>query len=62
MARNWKGLCAAVDCSGMMMNNHHHQPIKDPTAGAQAFLMDYTQGEWAVTHHTGLVWVGGCEV
>jgi hypothetical protein len=22
--------------------NHHHQPINNPTAGAQAFLMDYT--------------------
>jgi hypothetical protein len=24
---------------------HHHQPINVPTAGAQAFLMDYPQGE-----------------
>jgi hypothetical protein len=23
-------------------HRHHHQPINDPTAGAQAFLMDYT--------------------
>jgi hypothetical protein len=23
-------------------NHHHHQPINVPTAGAQAFLMDYT--------------------
>jgi hypothetical protein len=30
---------------------HHHQPINAPTAGAQAFLMDYTQGERAITHH-----------
>jgi hypothetical protein len=22
---------------------HHHQPINDPTAGAQAFLIDYTR-------------------
>jgi hypothetical protein len=24
---------------------HHHQPINVPTAGAQAFLMGYPQGE-----------------
>jgi hypothetical protein len=29
-------------------------------AGAQAFLMDHTQGEWAITHHAGPVWVSGC--
>jgi hypothetical protein len=23
-------------------HHHHHQPINVPTAGAQAFLMDYT--------------------
>jgi hypothetical protein len=27
------------------------QPINVPTAGARAFLMDYTQGERAITHH-----------
>jgi hypothetical protein len=26
----------------MMETCHHHQPINFPTAGAQAFLMDYT--------------------
>jgi hypothetical protein len=42
-------------------NHHfHHQPINVPTAGAQAFLMDYTKGERAITHHAGPVWVGGC--
>jgi hypothetical protein len=24
------------------LHHHHHQPINVPTAGAQAFLMDYT--------------------
>jgi hypothetical protein len=24
------------------INYHHHQPINVPTAGTQAFLMDYT--------------------
>jgi hypothetical protein len=39
---------------------HHHQPINVPTAGAQAFLMDYPQGERAITHHAGPVRIGGC--
>jgi hypothetical protein len=34
-------------------HHHHHQPINVPTARAEAFLMDYTQGEWAITHHAG---------
>jgi hypothetical protein len=34
-------------------NHHHHQPINVPTAGAQTFLMDYPQGERAITHHAG---------
>jgi hypothetical protein len=38
---------------------HHHQPINVPTAGAQAFLMDYPQGEWALTDHAGPVRIGG---
>jgi hypothetical protein len=33
--------------------------INVPTAGAQAFLMDYTKGERAITHHAGQVRVGG---
>jgi hypothetical protein len=37
----------------------HHQPINVPTAGAQAFLMDYPQGERAITHHAGPVRIGG---
>jgi hypothetical protein len=41
-------------------HHHHHQPINVPTAGAQAFLMDYPQGERAITHHAGPVWIGGC--
>jgi hypothetical protein len=37
----------------------HHQPINVPTAGAQAFLMDYPQGERAITDHAGPVRIGG---
>jgi hypothetical protein len=37
----------------------HHQPIKGPTAGAQAFLMGFPQGERAITHHAGPVRIGG---
>jgi hypothetical protein len=40
--------------------SHHHQPISVPTAGAQAFLIDYAKGERDITHHVGLVRVGGC--
>jgi hypothetical protein len=29
------------------------------TAGAQAFFMDYPQGERAITHHAGPVRIGG---
>jgi hypothetical protein len=39
---------------------HHYQPIYVPTAGAQAFLMDYTLGERAIIHHAGPVQDGGC--
>jgi hypothetical protein len=38
--------------------NHHHQPINVPTTGAQTFLMDYPQGERAITHHAGPVRIG----
>jgi hypothetical protein len=38
----------------------HHQPINVPSAGAQAFLMDYPQGERAITHQAGPVRIGGC--
>jgi hypothetical protein len=37
----------------------HHQPINVPTAGEQAFLVDYPQGERAITHHAGPVRIGG---
>jgi hypothetical protein len=38
----------------------HHQSINVPTAGAQAFLMDYSQEERAITHHASPVRIGGC--
>jgi hypothetical protein len=38
----------------------HHQPINVPTVGAQAFLMNYPQGERAITHHAGPMRIGGC--
>jgi hypothetical protein len=41
-------------------HHHHYQPINVPTAGTQAFLMDYPQGERAITHHVGPVRIGGC--
>jgi hypothetical protein len=41
----------------MLQLDSHHQPINVPTAGAQAFLMDYPQGERAITHHAP---IGGC--
>jgi hypothetical protein len=37
----------------------HHQPINVPTAGAQAFLIDYPQRERAITHYAGQVRIGG---
>jgi hypothetical protein len=42
-----------------LCHHHHHQPINVPTAGAQAFLMDYLQGEPAITHHAGPVRIVG---
>jgi hypothetical protein len=40
-------------------NHHHHdQPIIVPTAGP--FLVDYPQGERAITHHAGLMRIGAC--
>jgi hypothetical protein len=41
--------------------HHHHQPINVPTTGAQAFLMDYPQGERAITHHAGPVGANDCK-
>jgi hypothetical protein len=32
--------------------------INVPTAGAEAFLMDYTLEEWAIIYHVGLERVG----
>jgi hypothetical protein len=46
--------------AGRRMSYHPHQLINVPAAGAQAFLMDYKQGERVITHHAGPVRVGGC--
>jgi hypothetical protein len=42
--------------------NNHYQPINVPTAGVQAFLMDYTLGERAITTRAqrGLVGANDC--
>jgi hypothetical protein len=52
--------CHCLDRPMCKLNDHHHhhQPINVPTAGAQAFLMDYTQGERAISHYAGPVRVG----
>jgi hypothetical protein len=39
--------------------SHDHQPINAPTAGAQAYLMDYPQEARAITLHAGPVRVDG---
>jgi hypothetical protein len=41
------------------IQNSHDKPIDAPTAGAQVFLIDYTEREQAITHHASLVRVGG---
>jgi hypothetical protein len=50
-----------ADKSKSLSGFHHHpQPFNAPTAGAQAILLDYPQGERAITHHADPVWIGGC--
>jgi hypothetical protein len=44
----------------LLLTSYHHQPINVPSAGAQAFLNGYTEGERTIIHHAGLVWIGGC--
>jgi hypothetical protein len=39
--------------------HHHHQLINVPSAGAQAYLVDYSQGERVIVHHTDPLWIGG---
>jgi hypothetical protein len=49
-------LYLAVACGGLMMmttHHHHHESFNVPTAGAQAFLMNYNK-------ENGPVRVGGC--
>jgi hypothetical protein len=48
---------SGVDSIGIV--HHHHQRINAPTAGAQAFLKDYPQGQRAITYHAGPVRIGG---
>jgi hypothetical protein len=50
-----KKICCTDPTKWDHHHHHHHQPINAPIAGAQAFLMDYPQGERAITHHTGPV-------
>jgi hypothetical protein len=57
-----KGLIAVppeIDCSVSYSLDTHLQPINVPTAGAQTFLMDYTQGIRAITYHGSPVRIGG---
>jgi hypothetical protein len=37
-------------------HHHQHQSINALTAGAQAILIDYTQGERTITHRTSADW------
>jgi hypothetical protein len=39
----------------------HHRPINVPTAGAQAFLMNYTQGERVITTYLTTTNAGGTD-
>jgi hypothetical protein len=59
----YAGRVYQIEASQIILQNvhhhHHHQLINVPTAGSQAFLMDYTLGEQAKTHHVGPVRVGG---
>jgi hypothetical protein len=57
----YRGIVDVFPCvSESESESFHHQPINVPTAGAQAFLMDYPQGKRAITHHAGPVRIGGC--
>jgi hypothetical protein len=48
-----------VQRSTVVPSDFHH-PVNVPTAGAQAFLMDYKQGKRAISHYAGPVRIGGC--
>jgi hypothetical protein len=39
--------------------SHHDQHINVPTAGVQAFLIDYPQEKRAITYQAGSVRIGG---
>jgi hypothetical protein len=45
--------CCACYYSAINICHHHHQPINVPTAGAQAFLLDYAEGERAINPPRG---------
>jgi hypothetical protein len=47
--------------SFVVTHHHHYQPINVPNAGAQTFLMDYPQGERAITHRAVPVQIGECQ-
>jgi hypothetical protein len=55
----------SIDCHKTKLQSiswfqYRHQPINVLTAEAQAFLMDYTQGERTITHHARPVRIGWC--
>jgi hypothetical protein len=43
----------------LLLFSHYLKPINAPTAGAQTFFMDHTQGERAMIYQ-GPVQIGGC--
>jgi hypothetical protein len=48
--RTFQGKLSSVNDIGGLGNYHHHyQPINVHTAGAQAFFMDFPQGDRAIT-------------
>jgi hypothetical protein len=52
-AKNTKNKTGALQLKHFknIHHHHHHQPINVPSAGAQALLMDHTEGEGAMTRH-----------
>jgi hypothetical protein len=59
LAQWYLGLCHVSIAVRRLFIHHHHKLINVPTAGAQAFLMDYLQGERVIAHHADPVRIGG---